>query len=210
MRAPVALLAGLWFVAASASAAELVLPPEAKVEGRSQAEWSQLWWQWAFSFERPESPVADLTGERCHLRQEGPVWFLAGTYGTRRTIRTCRMPRGKFLFFPLINYVVMPTRDGTTTCDSVRNSARRMTDLPESLVLDIDGQRIQQLERYRQATDECFNVMGRRDGAPPAYPSAANGYYVMLSPLPPGKHEINFGGILPGMAQAVTYTLTVE
>jgi len=27
-----------------------------------------------------------------------------------------------------------------------------MTDLPESLVLDIDGQRIQQLERYRQAT----------------------------------------------------------
>lgn len=210
MQAPIALLAGLLFVAANASAADLVLPPEAKVEGRSQAEWSQLWWQWAFSFERPESPVADLTGERCHLRQEGPVWFLAGTYGTRRTIRTCKVPRGKFLFFPLINYVVMPTRDGATTCDSVRNSARRMTDLPESLVLDIDGQRVQQLERHRQATDECFNVMGRRDGAPPAYPSAANGYYVMLNPLPPGNHEINFGGILPGMAQAVTYTLTVE
>lgn len=52
--------------------------------------------------------------------------------------------------------------------------------------------------------------MGRRDGAPPAYPSAANGYYVMVNPLPPGKHEINFGGILPDMAQAVTYTLIVE
>ncbi len=52
--------------------------------------------------------------------------------------------------------------------------------------------------------------MGRRDGAPPADPSAANGYYVMLNPLPPGKHEINFGGILPDMAQAVTYTLIVE
>jgi hypothetical protein len=106
--------------------------------------------------------------------------------------------------------VVMPARDGNTTCNAVKNSAQRITDIPESLVLDVDGQRMQQLERYRQATVDCFNVMGRRDGAPPADPSAANGYYVMLNPLPPGKHEINFGGILPDMAQAVTYTLIVE
>jgi len=28
--------------------------------------------------------------------------------------------------------------------------------------------------------------------------------------LPPGKHTINFGGILPSMLQAVAYTLIVE
>ena len=47
----------------------------------------------------------------------------------------------------------------------------------------------------------------------PAYhvfPSAANGYYVMLRPLSPGKHVLNFGGVLSEMSQAVTYTLTVE
>lgn len=38
--------------------------------------------------------------------QSSEVWFLAGTYGTPRTIRTCRVPRDKYLFFPLINYVV--------------------------------------------------------------------------------------------------------
>jgi hypothetical protein len=27
---------------------------------------------------------------------------------------------------------------------------------------------------------------------------------------PPGRHEINFGGILPTLLQAVTYTLIVE
>ncbi len=32
----------------------------------------------------------------------------------------------------------------------------------------------------------------------------------MLRPLPPGHHVINFGGALPGMLQAVTYTLDVE
>ena len=42
------------------------------------------------------------------------------------------------------------------------------------------------------------------------FPSAANGYYVMLRPLAPGKHVLNFGGMLPGMSQAVTYTLLVE
>ncbi|HUQ51517.1 MAG TPA: hypothetical protein VM692_04800 [Gammaproteobacteria bacterium] len=39
---------------------------------------------------------------------------------------------------------------------------------------------------------------------------AANGYYVMLRPLPPGKHTINFGGALPTNVQLVTYTLIVE
>lgn len=42
------------------------------------------------------------------------------------------------------------------------------------------------------------------------FPSAANGYYVMLRPLSPGEHVLNFGGMLPTMSQAVTYTLLVE
>ncbi len=32
----------------------------------------------------------------------------------------------------------------------------------------------------------------------------------MLKPLPPGTHVLNFGGALPGMLQAVTYTLIVD
>lgn len=42
------------------------------------------------------------------------------------------------------------------------------------------------------------------------FPSAANGYYVMLAPLEPGTHTISFGGVLPGMAQAITYTVIVK
>ena len=32
----------------------------------------------------------------------------------------------------------------------------------------------------------------------------------MLRPLAPGRHTLNFGGVLPSMLQAVTYTLIVE
>jgi hypothetical protein len=189
-----------------------VLSPGDKVAGMSQANWSAAWWQWAGAFDRSESPVADTTGERCQLKQSGPVWFLAGTYGTKRTIRTCKIPNGKYLFFPLINYVFMPGMepDCNCTCEKIKGYAKSMTDAPAMLILEIDGHRTGNLESHRQATDQCFDMGARTEEKYEVFPSAGNGYYVMLAPLSPGKHELNFGGTLPGMMQAVTYTLEVE
>lgn len=186
-----------------------LLSPDALVANRSQEDWSRVWWQWAASFEQAESPVADETGERCGAHQSGDVWFLAGTYGTKRTIRTCRVPRDTHLFFPLINYVVMPNR-APVSCEAVTNTAARMTDAASNLVLKIDGERHGDLSRHRQATRECFDIGVLVTPPVRMYPAAANGYYAMLRPLPPGTHVIDFGGILPSMAQAVTYTLIVE
>jgi hypothetical protein len=204
-------------IAASAISAEstLVLSPEAKIEGKSQAEWSLLWWQWAGSFEYDESPIADPTGANCQNKQNGNVWFLAGTYGSHRTIRKCTVPRGRYLFFPLINYVVMPCAGGSdctaaATCQEVKSTARATTDNPSTLILEIDGARIAGLERQRQASPECFDMAAKANTAFKVYPSAADGYYVMLAPLKPGTHVINFGGVLPSMVQAVTYTVIVK
>ena len=208
-----AIICGFVFLAlvpASALAQKsYLLPPDAVVAGQTQEDWSRSWWQWAASFERYESPVSDLTGELCGGHQSGDVWFLAGTYETKRTYRTCRVPRGKHLFFPLINYVVMPNR-APVSCEAVTNTAARVTDAVSNLVLRIDGERIVDLERHRQATRECFDLGVLV--APPVrmFPTAANGYYAMLRPLPPGEHVIDLGGILPSLAQAVTYTLIVE
>jgi hypothetical protein len=192
---------------------DLAFAPGEAVAGRSQSDWSKAWWQWAGSFDQSDSPVADRTGVNCRLKQSGPVWFLAGTYGSARTIRTCTVPRGKYLFFPLINYVVMPDNETARCaycCPSFVASAKSITDHPSFLVLDLDGRRVEGLAKHRQATSECFD-MGELANPPfRIFPSAANGYYVMLRPLSPGKHVLNFGGVLPGMSQAVTYTLLVE
>jgi hypothetical protein len=187
-----------------------LLPKEKPVAGRSQEDWSILWWQWAQSFDRDESPVADRTGEHCAAKQSGEVWFLAGTYGTRRTIRTCRVPAGKYLFFPLINYVVYPTSDGQPTCASVTRDAAEMTDNPAALVLEVDGQRFEGLLSHRLVPRQCFDMGAKAEPPYSAFPSAANGYYVMLRPLTSGTHTLNFGGALQSMQQAVTYTLEVE
>ena len=209
-RATVCRVALLIALSAPAFAGEsYLLPPDAVVAKRSQEDWSRIWWQWAATFQRAESPVADQTGERCAGHQTGEVWFLAGTYETQRTFRTCRVPRGKYLFFPLINYVVMPN-SAPISCNAVTSTAARMTDGVSNLVLRIDGERHGDLARHRQATRDCFDLGELATPPVRTYPSAANGYYAMLRPLPPGTHVIDLGGILPSMAQAVTYTLIVE
>lgn len=196
---------------AYAAEVDAIVPPDVPVAGMSQSEWSREWWQWAASFDGNDSPVADRTGARCGLRQTGAVWFLAGTYGTKRTIRRCTLPRGKYVFFPLINYVVFPDEDDPDRdCASLKRSARLMTDGVTSLVLDLDGRRATGLKAHRQATVQCFDLGAKTGSDEQPLPAAANGYYVMLKPLQPGTYELNFGGILPSMVQAVTYTLVVE
>lgn len=187
-----------------------LLPPDASVAGKTQEEWSREWWQWAGSFQWNASPVADLDGARCQNSQRGNVWFLAGTYDTGRTIRTCRVPRGKYLFFPLVNYMVMPRENSLATCEDMERKAALITDGARKLVLEIDGELYGDLLQHRVPTRECFDLGARATPPLRVYPTAGNGYYVMLRPLPPGKHVINFGGILPSMLQAVTYTLIVE
>jgi hypothetical protein len=187
-----------------------VLAPDAMVDGRSQAEWSRRWWQWAGSFDNGDSPVADRTGRRCGLKQHGPVWFLAGTYGSHRVIRTCTVPHGRYVFFPLIHYVVMPDRaDARLSCEQAVRTAREITDGAE-LVLDVDGRRVTGLARHRQASPACFDMGELTQPRFRVFPSASDGYYVMLAPLAPGKHSLNYGGMLPSMSQAVTYHLLVE
>jgi len=193
-----------------AGGADVVLPPTLSVSGQSQAAWSQRWWQWASSFPSETSPIADRTGERCSAGQSGPVWFLAGAFGSALVQRRCKVPRGKYLFFPLINYVVFPHRDSTPTCAQATEAAREMTDSPTVLVGEIDGEKIPDLENYRHATPGCFDLAAKADIGISIGRSAANGYYLMLSPLEPGHHSLRFGGELPTLRQAISYELVVE
>jgi len=187
-----------------------VVAPGTSVEGSSQADWSKLWWQWAASFGRGDNPVADGTGEMCHLKQSGKVWFLAGTYSQEKTVRTCRVPKNQFLFFPLINTVVVPNGETELTCDQARKTAQDNTANPAALRLEIDGRKVKDLKKHRQATVECFDAGTNRRPAQKIFPAAANGYYVMLKPLAPGKHTINFGGQFANATQDIEYTLIVE
>ena len=196
-----------------------VVPVTASVEGRTQSDYANLWWQWAFSMPQRQSPVRDATGADCAINQEGPVWFLAGGYGSSRISRRCTVPPGQHIFFPIINMLVFTSTDRSRTCDAVRADVAENNDRFVQLRVILDGAEITGLQQQRIASQDCFDPLARvpRSVNPPSYaPAATDGYWVMLRPLPPGDHRLEFRAFYTNqnsafgdMVQNITYDLTV-
>ena len=89
----------------SSRAQSTLIRPDASVAGRSQAEWSVAWWQWVLSFPENQNPNVDTTGAFSFLGDQGPVFFLAATFGSTPVTRSATVRSDQFLFFPLISTV---------------------------------------------------------------------------------------------------------
>ena len=82
-----------------------VIPPHARAYGLSYSEWGTQWWRWAYSFPVDQFPPLQSGDLDCAAGQSGPVWFLAGTAGQGPVTRSCTIPTGKAIFFPIITYL---------------------------------------------------------------------------------------------------------
>jgi hypothetical protein len=102
-------------------ASSAIAAPGETVLGRSQAEWSSRWWQWALAqpWDSPRHPVRYPDPGDCSLGQSGDVWFLGGFFFTVQNvdtenhqkqppgvhspqIRDCTVPAGKWLELAII------------------------------------------------------------------------------------------------------------
>jgi hypothetical protein len=211
----VLLLVGAGTDVLAATAKPRVLPPRGRPFGASYEQWAARWWQWALSIPVDQNPLLDPTGEHCAVGQSGRVWFLAGTFGGGPATRTCTVPAGKPLFFPIVNAVFVATEPGETE-EIAHEVLREHIDQIDvsTLVVEVNGVPIPNLGSYR-AHSPTFpvvfpedNVFGVEGGFYPI--AAADGYWIMLAPLPPGTHTLHFSGELPnGTLLDVTYTLIV-
>jgi len=78
--------------------------PDKRIEGRTQAQWSVAWWQWAIDSTTAQDPIADPTGAQGSRGEVGQhVFFLAGSYSTDPIERTVNVSEGDTIFLPLIN-----------------------------------------------------------------------------------------------------------
>jgi len=173
-----------------------VVSMDEKVFGKSLGEYANLWWQWASSMPALESPVKDMTGIKCDVNQKGQVWFLAGGYGSSKITRKCSIPKGNHLFFPVINMLYFPSGIGTSlTCDAAKASVTINNDYLRSFIVTIDKHKIVNPVLHRYSTPDCFDLLGwppKNINSPTVYPSATDGYWVMLKPLSLGTHKIKF------------------
>lgn len=185
------------------------------------AELSNGWWQWAMHFSDQKSPLNDRSGARCAAGQRGPVWFLAGGYGSSKIHRVCTVPPDKAIFFPLINMAAWPEKgDRTYTCDQAKADAARNNETASGLFAELDGVAIQELRQYRVSSEKCFNVFAQMPSAKRpynAYPAASDGYWLLLKPLSKGHHVLKFGGrynqndsAYGQMVQDIEYELLVQ
>lgn len=195
-------------------------PPVVEITsfGATYGEWSARWWQWLLSIPAAVNPNLDNTGDNCAQGQTDDVWFLAGTFGGGPVTRTCRIPVGKPIFLPLINTIAFKPFGRETLLD-LRKQAADFIGTVSGLDVTIDGQAVPNLFTFR-VRSPSFTVIAPPQGlVPPGKlsvpgntdPIVSDGYWLLLSPLPSGKHVIIWKAVTSGgFVVDVTYTLTIQ
>jgi len=204
----------------AASLEDSMVYPSDYVGGKPVSDYVNIWWQWTYTMPREISPVRDLSGKYCDVGQHGDVWFLAGGYGSSKIRRSCTIPEGKYIFFPVINMVYWPNHEGSLTCENAKKFAALNNDELLSIEISLDSESAWNPANTRISSENCFNLLGlipQELNPPEIYPAATDGYWVMLKPLSRGTHTLTFKaqynrekGAYSKMAQDIEYKLTVE
>ena len=195
--------------------------------GHTYGEWAANWWQWALETPGSITPIFDTTGEHCAEGQGDHVWFLAGNLGNGASSpvrRSCVVPVGTALFFPLISsyYGAFLTDPADQKTERFLRSVVACTHV--DLSAQIDGVSLADDPKRYFAQSPVFdvqlpedNLFGASETDIPELllsPSVAQGYFVFLRPLPAGRHTIRWVASqscpFGDFAEDVSYSLTVQ
>ncbi|HQY63703.1 MAG TPA: hypothetical protein PK141_20035 [Polyangiaceae bacterium] len=205
----------------------LPLDPAGVHYGKSYAEWQTEWYRWFFGAPGSTHPILDATGVNCAVHQNAasPIFFLGGTTGGKAS-RKCRIPKGKALFFPILN---AGADNGGVPAGEILTEAQLLATLKDpfkdaTVAASIDGKDIPDLARYLVPVtrfnytvppgDSLYTVNGVAGVSGVIDPAFATGYYLLLAPLSPGVHQLKFLGKNVSSGQPfvtdVSYELSVD
>jgi hypothetical protein len=215
------------YIALSALLAPALAQPQPNTTGGNFKELSAEWQQWALSIPTPVNPELDTTGRSCMVGQRGSEWFLAGTFSGGSATRTCAVPEGKLIFFPVINSVSINTPGvcgqpsaPPLSVKDLRAMSAAVVDGATNLSVEVDGKANKNLRRVQSEVfevalpeDNIFDAPCTGMGNVPAgiySPAVDDGFYVGLE-LKAGNHTLHIHSENPSQAFTldVTYNLTV-
>ena len=187
-----------------------------EVYDQTIGNWGHAWWQWALNFPTADNPLVQDGDVDCSAGQSDKVWYLAGTLGGSAE-RRCSIKKGKAIFFPLLNGIFWTPEDCADE-PSCRTGVGALIDAITGWTCTVDGapcvwsaQIVRAQSDARPLNLPKGSIAVTDFGYAPGVRevSIADGYWVMLDPLPPGPHTIHFTSSAPDFALDVTYHLTV-
>lgn len=199
-----------------------IAPIESHPHGKTYSDWAAAWWKWVLQIPASDNPL--LNNGACNVGQVGRVWFLSGSFVPLTEPRTCTVPTGTSLFFPVINlggFAFLNDPPEKRTEKFLRSEAT--CDVTQ-LDVEIDGVPVNQPAQYFEQSPlfdvqlPADNVYGLTENDAPQLllsPSVDAGYYLFLHPLPPGQHTIQWSAQCHApvgdfdLQQNVTYEITV-
>jgi hypothetical protein len=163
----------------------------------SYADWTAKWWQWTYSIPWNKNPSYDDTGKYCGENQHGPVWFLTLAF-EHPVERTCHIPQNTALLITLLNsecsyveYKHLETEEKLTDC------AKKMQDVVSGAEASLNDITIPNVAKYRIQTN-LFDFTLPQDNildlTAQTTQAVADGNWLFLKPLPPGKYELKVKG----------------
>ena len=184
-----------------AGASTKVVPPNSTKYGNNYSGWSAAWWQWNLSQPVEGHPGIDGPDFDVTAGQSGDVWFLAAPSGTVE--RTCTIPAGKALFFPMYNAECSSLEAEDSgfhgdTAKEQRTCAKYWANHIVVAYCEIDGDVVAKAGSYRVTSPQfTFTapspwIFGETGGTGT---SVGDGYYILLAPLSRGDHTLRFGGV---------------
>jgi 6-phosphogluconolactonase (cycloisomerase 2 family) len=185
-----------------------IVPGGSIVEGKTIGDWGFEWWQWIYGITSPD-PWADTTGSIQNVGQIPPVFFTCGATdaaGGSPITRRFTVPADQYILAALSTGGVYyePGIDPANICTEVIGAE---IDQTSSMFFSLDGVPIPEndlFDNHRETStlnQTSVIVPGHPYLPPGAYPgSCADGYYVMIEPLPFGPHVIECGFTHPNSA----------
>jgi hypothetical protein len=166
------------------------------------------------------NPLVDTTGIAAHNGQpdHGNIFFLGGLLafnsGLQASVtRSITIPTGTRLFFPILNAESDNTGNPVTnfTVAQLRVFNTFFVSQVLSMYVTVDGVSVNNLSSYRVISPVfsytlppnnppgSVNILDYLTGGFVALsglvtPAVSDGFFVLLTPLPPGEHLIQFGG----------------
>jgi hypothetical protein len=175
-----------------------IIPPNGSFKGKAYSEWSASFWQWALALPLNGHPFSDCM-KSFSTGQSGDVWYWSAPDGPTTCNET--IPAGKAIFLTIRDVETSSLEDPPFHGDTAQQQAatsKWFADHIKNVFCTIDGEPVQNImPAYRFMSPQyVFNaptpwIFGDHGGTGT---SVADGYYLMLNPLPAGKHTIHYGG----------------